>query len=322
MSLLTSWLTSPLPDAAIQVTPESVSIAILGTRGGEVVVQGYAIEPVPPGAVTASLAAANLTGRPAVADALRRALDRVGVRPRRVALVIPDPCARVSLVRFEHVPARQEDLDQLIRWQIRKSAPFPIEDASLTFDLSTRSPDGGAEFVVVLARRDIIREYETLCEEVAGMQAGLVDLATLSVVNLCLARQAAAAGDWLVIHVQPTYTSIAILRGNHVIFFRNSADGDDAGLEDMVHQTTMYYQDRLAGEGFSRVVLGGMGRSGAGLDQIRHGLGERLGGSIEPIDPTRAVTFTDRISVPPEVMSTLAPLVGVMVRAQAEAVSA
>jgi len=154
------------------------------------------------------------------------------------------------------------------------------------------------------------------------MQAGLVDLATLSVVNLSLGKETAAAGDWLVIHVQPTYTSIAILRGNHVIFFRNSAEGDDAGLEDMVHQTTMYYQDRLAGEGFSRIVLGGIARSGAGLDQIRQALGTRLGGSVEPIDPTRAVTFTERISVPPEVMSTLAPLVGVMVRAQAEAVSA
>jgi len=84
----------------------------------------------------------------------------------------------------------------------------------------------------------------------------------------------------------------------------------------------MYYQDRLAGEGFSRVVLGGIGRAAGALDQIRRTLSERLGGPVEQIDPTRAAAFTDRISAPPEVMSTLAPLVGVMVRARAEAVSA
>ena len=152
MSLLTAWLASPLPDAAIQIAPECVSVAVIGSRAGDPVVQGYAIEPLPAGAVVPSLTAANVTARPAVVDALRRAIDRAGVRPRRVALVIPDSSARVSLVRFDQVPHSHEDLEQLVRWQIRKAAPFPIDEACLTFDVSTRSADGGAEFVVVLAR--------------------------------------------------------------------------------------------------------------------------------------------------------------------------
>ena len=87
MSLLTSWLSSPLPDAAIQVAPEYVSVAVVGHRGGEPVVEGYAIEPLPAGAITPALTTTNITGRTAVDEALRRAIDRVGMRPRRVALV-------------------------------------------------------------------------------------------------------------------------------------------------------------------------------------------------------------------------------------------
>jgi type IV pilus assembly protein PilM len=318
MSLLTSWLASPLPDAAIQIAPECVSVAVIGSRGGEPVVQGYAIEPLPVGAVTASLTVSNVTGRPAVVEALRRALDRAGVRPRRVALVIPDPAARVSLVRFDQVPARHEDLEQLIRWQIRKAAPFPIEDACLTFGLSTRSPEGGAEFVVVMARRDAVREYESVCEEV-GMHAGLVDVATLSMLNLFLLSDR-PDGDWLVIHAQPSYASVVILRGENVIFFRNSVEGDGEGIADVVHQTTMYYQDRLTGQGFKRVLLGGMGKSAGALDQMRQTLSERLGSSVEMIDPTRAAALTDRITASPDVLSSLAPLVGVMVRSRTETV--
>jgi type IV pilus assembly protein PilM len=320
MSLLTSWLASPPPDAAIQLAPEAVSVGVLGSRGGAPVVQGYAIEPLPAGALTVSLTATNIGARPAVVEAIQRALRRVGVRPKRVALVIPDQTARVSLVRFDQVPARMEDLDQLIRWQIRKSAPFPIEDACLSFDVSTRGPDAGAEFVVVLARRDLVREYESLCED-AGMHAGLVDLATLSVVNLCLAAQPELTGDWLVVHVQPTYTSVVILRGSHMIFFRSSGEGDDLALADMVHQTTMYYQDRLAGEGFGRVLLGGLGRTPGAIEQMRRTLGERLGATVETIDPTQAASMTDRIAVAPDVSATLAPLVGVMMGARATAVS-
>src|SRR4051812_8449916 len=140
MSLLTSWLASPPPDAAIQIAPEAVSVVVLGFRGGAPTVQGYAIEPLPDGAIVPSLTTTNVHARPAVVEAIRRALERAGVRPKRVALVITDPAARVSLVRFDQLPARAEDLDQLIRWQIRKSAPFPIEDACLSFDASTRGP--------------------------------------------------------------------------------------------------------------------------------------------------------------------------------------
>jgi hypothetical protein len=40
------------------------------------------------------------------------------------------------------------------------------------------------------------------------------------------------------------------------------------------------------------------------------------------IDPTRAAALTDRITASPDVLSSLAPLVGVMVRSRTETVGA
>src|SRR4051812_21181896 len=100
MSLFSSWIASPPPDAAIQIATDRVAIAVVGERGGSLVVQSYATEPLPPGTVSASLTSSNIHNRAAVVAALRAALDRAGARPRRVALVIPDPAAKVSLVRF------------------------------------------------------------------------------------------------------------------------------------------------------------------------------------------------------------------------------
>ena len=204
MTPFASWLASPPPDAAVEIAPESVSIAVLGSRGREPVVQGYAIEPLPTGAIVPSLTSANIADREVVVAALRTACERAGVRPRRVALLVPDTAARVSLVRFEQTPARREDLDQLIRWQLKKSAPFPVDDACLSYWPGARGVDG-QEFVVVLARREIIREYEGVCEAY-GIHPGLVDLSTLCVVNLFLSADSESAGDWLVVHMRPDYT--------------------------------------------------------------------------------------------------------------------
>ena len=320
MSILTSWLASPPPDAALELAPDSVSGAVISSRGSEATVQSFAFEPLPVGALVPSLTAQNVIDRAAVGAAIKAVVDRIG-RPKKVALVVPDLATRVSLVRFDQVPASREDLDQLIRWQVKKSAPFPIEEASITWTPGSQAIEGGHEFVVALARRDVIREYETACES-AGLHAGLVDLSTFGVVNCYLAGGRVPTGDWLVVQVRSDYTSIAIMRGGDVIFFRNKGEGEGDALADLVHQTTMYYQDRLSGQGFTRVLVGGTGRPGGDLEMARRGLEERLGVPVETIDPTRVAMLTDRITVTRDVMARLAPLVGMMLRTRQETAAA
>jgi type IV pilus assembly protein PilM len=321
MSLFASWLASPPPDAAIEIAPERVSVAVVGARSRGLVVQAYASEPLPPGAVVASLTSLNIHNRPLVSAALRTALDRASIRPRRVALVIPDLTAKVSLVRFDTIPARREDLDQLVRWQVKKASPFPIEEAVVTWTPAARHADNSAEFLVVSARRDIVAEYEAVCNE-AKVYAGLVDVSTVGILNLLLGGSDVPQADWLVVHLRPDYTSIVIMRGEHVIFFRNRPEGDQASIADLVHQTAMYYQDRLQGQRFARVFLGGSGRVGGAVDSARKNLEERLGVSVEPIDPSQAATLTDRIAVTPDLMDVLGPLVGMAFRTRAETVTA
>ena len=322
MSPLASWLASPPPDAAVEIAPARVSAAVLverGMRGTGLAVRSYAVEPLPAGAVVASLASQNIVDRQVVAAAVRAVLGRLKTRVARVALIIPDLAAKVSLIHFDQVPARRDDLDQLVRWQVRKSAPFSIEEARVSYTPGARRADGAGEFVVVLARHDVVEEYERVCAD-AGAHAGLVDLATFSVLNLVLASSRVPASDWLAVHIRPEYTSIAIVRGAEVIFFRNRPEGEEESLTDLVHQTAMYYQDRLSGQGFARVLLGGSGRSPGAVDLARQSLEERLGTEVEPFDPTSVAAVSDRIGMTGDLMDVLAPLTGMLLRTRQEAV--
>lgn len=320
MTALASWLSSSGPGTAIEIAPEAVAVAVLGSRGSDPVVEAYGAARLPPGAVAPSLTGRNVVDPAAVGEALRSACERAGHRPRRAALVIPDLAARLSLLRFDQIPARREDLDQLVRWQVKKSSPFPIEDACVTHAPGVRTGEGG-ELIVVSARRETIREYESVCEA-AGIHPGLVDLSTVSLVNLYLAGGEARSGDWLVVHVRPEYTSIAILRDGNLIFFRSRAEDDEDALADVVHQTAMYYQDRLGGQGLTRVFAGGWSRTGDAVALVRRELESRLGNVVEPIDPERAAAFGDRVAAAPDQAVALGPLVGMLLRARREAVAA
>jgi Type IV pilus assembly protein PilM len=313
-----SLSTAAPPSAAVEIAAHRVSAVSLDTHAGRPVVSAQAAEALREGAVVPSLAAQNVRDRPAVVAALKRVLDQVG-RPKRVGLVVPDPIAKISMVKFAQVPARQEDLDQLVRWQVRKAAPFPIEAAQVAYVPGIRSEDG-QEFVVSIARREAIQEFESVCAE-AGVHAGLVDISTFNVINAAMASDAGAgppSADWLLVNVASDYASIAILRGEHLVLFRSRGADAEGTLADLVHQTAMYYEDRLNGGGFSRVLLSGASATGvrqsADVDQIRRSLEERLGKTVEAVDPREAVGLTDRVTATPVFLDTLAPLVGLLLR--------
>jgi Tfp pilus assembly PilM family ATPase len=305
------------PGVAVEIAAGRVSAAALEWRGGQPVVASHASERLPEAALVPSLTAANTHDRAAVMTALNGVLEQLG-RPRRVGLIVPDVVAKVSLVRFEKVPPRAADLDQLIRWQVRKTAPFPIEEAQVSHVRGLAAPDG-QEFIVSLARRTVIEEYEGLCAE-AGAHAGLVDLSTFTVINAVLAGSAAPTADWLLVNVAADSASIAILRGPDVIFFRSRSADAEGTLGDLVHQSAMYYEDRLTGAGFARVILAGGTAAGArqagDLEEVRRSLQERLTTPVETVDPRAAASLTDRIAAAPALLDTLAPLVGLLLRDQ------
>jgi Tfp pilus assembly PilM family ATPase len=271
------------------------------------------VAPLAPGLITPALAAPNIPDVPAVGRAIADVLSQLGGRTRRAALVLPDTAVKVSLVRFETVPDRYQDLVELVRWQIKKSAPFPLEQAVVSFTPGIRHADGAQEFVVAAARHDVIEQYEAACAA-AGVYAGLLDIATFSVLNSVLAGPSAPSGDWLLVHVASTYMTLTVVRDSSVIFFRHRDDDGEGSLADVVHQTTMYYEDRLHGAGFSRVLLSGGTSVSSGADGIRRSVEERLQLTVEPVDPRGAAALRDRISASPDLLDTLAPLVGILAR--------
>ncbi len=307
MSALSLFHTPP-PDVAVEIAPDRVvALAVTGDRGGATRVAAHAVEALPPGAVTPALNASNITRPADVAQAVSRAFSTLGLRPRRVALVVPDGVAKVSFVRFANVPSRAADLDELVKFQVRKAAPFRIEDARVSYAPGLVAADGH-EFVVAQARLDVIAEYERACAD-AGAHAGVVGLSTFNVVNAVLAAAAQPDGDWLLIHAQGEAATLAILRGAHMVFFRHRAGDGEGRLADLVHQTAMYYQDRLAGTGFARVLVAGALPDDRRGDTTR-ALVARLGVAIETIDPTVRVPLADRVAPSRDLIDTLTPALG------------
>ena len=312
-------LLAPRPaGVSMQIATDRVTAVALGRGAREV--SAVSTVQLPDGALIPAANALNLGDRAAVEAAVGQALRQLPGAHGRVALVVPDSAAKVSLTSFEQIPSRSADLEQLVRWQSRKTAPFRVEDAQVAFSPGRSLEGGGREYVGSLMRRDIVEEYESVCTA-AGAHAGVVDLASFSLVNGVLAGRRMVEGDWLLVHVAHGYSTIAVVRHGQLILFRNRPSEGDGNLADLVHQTTMYHEDRLGGTGFSRALLA-VSLAETSVEQagiLRAMLESRLGTTVEGIGSELSLPGAGGEGVLPDLVA--AP-VGLLLRERSSAETA
>ena len=315
LNRLLGALSTPGPSVGVEIATDCVTGAALSWVKSTPKLIGHASVRLPHGALEPTAAAPNVIDRDVVVDAVRQVLARLPRRATRIGLVVPDSVGKVSFVRFDQVPGRPADLERLVAWQVRKAVPFRVEDAQLAYTPGVRLPGGGQEFVVALIRRDIVEEYEGVCTA-AGAHAGLVDLATFNLVNAATAMSPPSHADWLLLHVAHDDSTLAIVRGPDLIFFRNRPTRTEGELTDLVHQSAMYYEDRLEGRGMARTVLVASAETAVAPEIARHTLEERLGTEVERLASHRV---TSALGVDPVTLDPLAAPIGLVMREQLSA---
>ena len=307
---------TPAPTVAVAIGSGHVAAVQIVRRGKDPRLGAHARVALPAGAVTPAVTGPNIADADAVVTALDAALGELPRRPARLALLLPDSAAKVSLVRFASVPARRSDLRELIRWQIRKAVPFPVDDAQIACAPGRRTSAGEQEFVVAVARREVVEEYEQVCAR-AGAHAGLVDLVGFNLINAALLPETVPdPGDWLLVHVASGATTLAVVRDGQPLLFRHVAQDGDR-IADLVHQTAMYYEDRLGGGVLARALVTGEAlvdeRTPAG-DTVRRVVEERFGTAVEPLAARLTSLLPDPGGADPALLDALAAPIGVLLR--------
>src|SRR5262249_42876755 len=127
--------------------------------------------------------------------------------------------------------------------------------------------------------------------------------------NTVMGAGAAPTADWLFVHLAAEATTLAILRGRDLLFYRHRLS-DEEPLSALVHQTAMYHEDRLGGGAFSRLLISGGGADVRGLAEVT----TRLGAQATIVDVRGAAAIPDRIDASPELLDTLAAPVGILLR--------
>jgi len=241
-----------IPRVACEIASDRV-IAARANDGGNAV-DVLSTRTLPGGAVTPGLSGANFANSAAVRDAVSDALSSVGGRGRDVTVVLPDAAVRVVLLDFESLPDKRQDAEPVVRFRLKKSLPFPVEDAALSYD--TRRVNGTVKAVAAVTPRAVLEEYESIFRD-AGYTPGVVLPSMLAALGPVDAEE-----PTLILKVDANTTSVAIVQNHDLLLYRTleSARGAAVSAEalaDDIYPSLIFFQDTTGGN-VSRILLAGL----------------------------------------------------------------
>ena len=249
------WLTAlPHPSLVVEIAAEHVAAARWGKIRGSL--EAFAVEPLPYGAVVPSPVEPNVAQPDEVRSALRKVFSRVPAAPG-LALLIPDPVVRVFILPFENLPRRSDEALPLLRWRLKKSVPFDMDETVVSW-MRQSGRDGNLEVVTAVARQRIVREYEEIVKSL-GAASGIVLSSTVATLPFLEER-----GATLLVRMCGKALTTVIVQGASLCVYRSSdmpADSsalDPQAMLDEIFPAIAYFQDTWGGT-IDRARVAGLG---------------------------------------------------------------
>ncbi len=243
------------PSVAIEVRASSVGVLRVRRDRRRLVVSAAAVMELPAGTLSLSLTQPNILDVPRFRQAVHGALERAGILGgAKVALVLPDTAARVALVPAVEVPTRKAaEIDELLRFRLRKSIPFEVREARLAYALA--GDRSGETIVAATAFGPVVDQYEEVCRSL-GLEPGLVEIAGLALTRA--AFPPAASGEGLLVNWDEGYVTIVLARNGWPILLRTLSGASVASPGDVIREvssTLIYYGERLGGAGVTSAFV-------------------------------------------------------------------
>ncbi|HEX6503918.1 MAG TPA: hypothetical protein VF011_11750 [Terriglobales bacterium] len=243
------------PKLACEIAGDRVFAARVADKGGTL--EAYSGRELAMGSVVPDLIEANLRRREDVARSIREALGSVGARGRDVIAVLPDAAVRVVLLDFDALSANKQEAEAVVRFRLKKSLPFDLDKAKVSYHAQTSGQ--GVRAIAAVALSSVIEDYEAAFRD-AGYSPGLVVPSMLAALGA-----ADASRPTLVVKVDVRTIGIAILDNHQMLLFRTLENTRGAAitgeqLAEEVYPSIVFFQDTYS-LNIERIFVAGLPES-------------------------------------------------------------
>ena len=236
------------------------------------IVEVLSAQELAPGMVVPDLMESNLRDRSAVRRAIASTLGDLSGKSRDVIAILPDTAVRVVLLDFETLPAKRDEAEAVVRFRLKKSLPFDLDEARVSYHAETTGKGTRVAAAVVLNR--VLEEYESAFRD-AGYSPGVVMPSMLAALGA-----ADSTRPTLVVKVDARTISLAIVDQGQLLLFRTlenvrgvTITGDQ--LAEEVYPSVVFFQDTYS-LNIEREYIAGLPESGGAAPALKSQTGAQV----------------------------------------------
>jgi type IV pilus assembly protein PilM len=264
---LKGLLQEPPPAMAFEISEAGIAAARIGARAE------LEFRPFKPGTLAISPLKENVVDPDEFTIAVRDLAGTQAARKRKdVALILPDYATRMAVLDFDTFPTDPKEQPPLIRFRVKRSVPFDVESAVVSYAVQA-GPNKKVDVLVVLAPLEIVARYEAPFR-MAGMNPGLVTTSSLAALEL-------ASDNGLSVMAKITGHALTVMvRQKGAVKLVRCLELQGAELEDIAAvllPTFVYVEDNL-GARAEKLILCGFG---AHTDEAQRRFSEELGVEVD-----------------------------------------
>jgi len=266
---LKAVLQEPPPAMAFEITEAGIAAARIGSRAE------MDFHPLKPGTLSISPLKENVLDHDEFGLAVRAMANAQASRKKKdVALILRDYCTRMAVVDFDSFPSDLKEQSSLVRFRIKRSVPFDVDSAALSFWAQPVDHGKRVDVVVVVSPLEIVARYESPFRA-AGMNPGLVTTSALAALDLI------PEGGLSVLAKLTGHVLSIVVRDKGSVKLIRCLEMPSAGLDDIAAvllPTFVYIEDNLGGRA-ARLILCGFG---AQTEEAQRRFQEELAVEVEP----------------------------------------
>lgn len=297
----------------VEICQEEARLAFIEGKRSQPRLAAYIISSFAPDTVRLSTKEPNVLNPMAFVASIRESHSRLLTKAKRVSVSLPDSIGRVMLLDLEtRFKSREEGAD-LIRWKLKKSIPFDINEVHLDYQVLQEKETGEVSTLVAFIARQVVKQYEELLLE-AGLLPIRIDFTTFN-----RYRMFAERFDFVEYAAFLTYygktLSILIFNGGVLEFIRTkdisgtALDADRIFRE--INSSLLVYQERYPGHVVNQAFCSAAIEE---AETFRAIVAETIG--LEPVSlhGESAVTLKDGLTVDRRTMQLLTAPIGAAMR--------
>jgi type IV pilus assembly protein PilM len=263
------------PKLACEITADGVIAARASERSPRLEV--FTSRRLAEGVIAPGLTSPNVLNPEALRAALNSALGAVAGKSRDVIVVLPDVAIRLMLVDFESLPTKAEELEPVIRFRLKKSLPFDVDHAMLSYSVSR--VNGIIRAVAAVSPREIIEEYEKAFRDI-GYEPGVVLPSSLAALGLVDGER-----PTLVLKVDPMNITITAVEHHELRLVRTLENAQGGAfsatdLSEAVLPSIVFFEDTFAAH-IEKIYVGGI----APIAEVGPLLHQQTGAEVHELAP-------------------------------------